>query len=67
MKKYELFRELTGCYLLKDLQYMGLVPLPDEDMTQEQIEDFWETSDGWYLLLVNEDECEKIYHELFDR
>lgn len=67
MKKYELFRELKGCYHLKELQQMGLVPLPDEDMTQEQIEDFWETSDGYYLLLIDDEDCEKIYHELFDR
>lgn len=67
MKKYELFRELSGRYHLEDLQNMGLVPLPNEDMTQEQIEEFWGTTDGYYLLLIDDEDCEKIYHELFDR
>ena len=67
MEKYELFKELSGCYHLEDLQYKGLVPLPDEGMTQEQIEEFWGTTDGYYLLLIDDEDCEKIYHELFDR
>lgn len=63
MKKFELARELRGKYNLTELQQMELVELPDEDMTQEQIESVWDSGDGHYLLLVDDEDCDDIYNK----
>ena len=64
MTKFELARELRGKYHLEVLQQMELVVLPDGDLTQEQIEYVWESSDAHYLLLVDDEDCEAVYNKL---
>lgn len=63
MNKFKLASELRGKFELTDLQKMELVMLPDEDITQEQIEFVWDSGDAHYLLLVNEEECDDIYNK----
>lgn len=64
MNKFELASELRGRYDLEELQQMELVCLPDEDLTQEQIEYVWGSGDAHYLLLVDDEDCDIIYNKL---
>ena len=63
MNKFKLTSELRGKFELTDLQKMELVMLPDEDITQDQIEFIWDSGDAHYLLLVDEEECDDIYNK----
>lgn len=63
MNKFELASELRGRYDLEELQQMELVCLPDEDLTQEQIELVWDSTDGHSVLLVDDEDCEAIYNK----
>lgn len=65
MNKFELVEELKTKYHLKELQQIELVEMPNDDITQEQIERVWESSDAHYLLLVDEEECQEVYNKLF--
>lgn len=63
MNKFTLTSELRGKYNLEELQQMELVVIPDEDMTQDEIEFVWDSGDGHYLLLVDDEDCDAIYNK----
>ena len=42
---------------------MELVAIANEDMTQDEIESVWDSGDGHYLLLVDEEDCDAVYNK----
>ncbi|MCU7192785.1 hypothetical protein GMA43_13790 [Turicibacter sanguinis] len=65
INRFFLASELRGAYHLEQLQEMGLVLSPSEDFTQDEIENLWETSDGYELLNVYDEDCEDVYKKVF--
>ncbi|MDB8567717.1 hypothetical protein [Turicibacter sanguinis] len=63
MNKFTLTSELRGKYTLEELQQMELVAIANEDMTQDEIESVWDSGDGHYLLLVDEEDCDAVYNK----